>query len=31
MHIALLQVTATHVLSVIAGVLVILSFLLHSH
>ena len=31
LHIALLQVTATHVLSVIAVVLVILSFLPHSH
>jgi hypothetical protein len=31
LHIALLQVTATHVLSVIAVVLVILSFLPHSY
>ena len=31
LHIALLQVTATHVLSVIAVVLVILSFLPDSH
>ena len=31
LHIALLQVTATHVLSVIAVVFVILSFLPHSY